>query len=310
MLGKNAFTRVVVITAIVAGGCLGVAALIGLAAGGFAPREFRRAGATVDERRSLPLGGVDLLALTTNAENIRVIDGAGDSVEAWLHGTAGAGNPDAVPHLVAERAGGTADIRVERKRPMGIGPFWSDLTLEVSLPKGYAGRLSVKSVSADINVADHAYAGLALSTTSGEIRVGAVSASDFAMHSTSGDLRAIAVTAQRADMSSVSGQVDVKSLAGDTTVRTTSGDVKVAFAATPSRLEAASTSGDVTLRLPSEAQFTLDARSTSGDISCKFPITISERSTGGGRHVLAGAVGSGPKTAAVRTVSGDIRIER
>jgi lia operon protein LiaG len=310
MIGKNAFTRVVVITAIVAGGCLGVAALIGLAAGGFAPRVFRRAGATVDERASLPLGGVDLVALTTVAENMHIIDGAGDSVEAWLHGTAGAGSHDAVPHLVAKRAGSTADIRVERKRPAIIGPFWSNLTLEVSLPKGYASRLSAKSISANINVADHAYAGLDLSTTSGEIRVGAVSASDFAMHSTSGGLRATAVTSQRVDVSSVSGDVDVKSLTGDTTVHTVSGEVKVAFAAAPSRLEAASTSGDVTLRLPQDAQFILDARSTSGDISCKFPITISERSTGGGRHVLAGAVGSGPKAVAVRTVSGEIRIER
>jgi lia operon protein LiaG len=310
MIGKNAFTRVVVITAIVAGGCLGIAALIGLAAGGFAPWEFRRTGVTVDERKSLPLTGVDLVALTTIADNIRVIDGKGDSVEAWLHGTAGAVNPDAVPHLVAERAGSTADIRVERKQPVIIGHLWSDLTLEVSLPKGYAGRLSVKSVSADINVVDHAYAGLALSTTSGEIRVGAVSALDFSMYSISGDLSATAVSSRRADMSSVSGDVEVKSLAGDTTVHTTSGGVKIAFAVTPPRLDAASTSGDVMLRLPSDARFILDARSTSGNISCTFPITISERAAGGGNHVLAGAVGSGPKTVAVRTVSGDIRIER
>ena len=292
MSGKTAFTRVVVITAIVAAGCLGIAALIGLAAGGFAPWEFRRAGATVDERASLPLGGIDLVALTTIAENIRILEGPGDSVEAWLHGTVGAGNPDAAPHLAAERTGSTADIRVERQRLLSIGPFWSDLILEVSLPRGYAGRLSAKSISADITVADHVYAGLALTTTSGEIRAGAVSAPDFAMHSTSGDLRATAVTSQRVDMSSVSGEV------------------KVAFASAPSRMEAASTSGDVTLRLPPDAQFILDARSISGDISCGFPITISERSTGGGRHVLAGAVGSGRKTAAVRTVSGDIRIEQ
>jgi len=82
MFGKNALTRVVVITAIVAGGCLGVVALIGLAAGGGAPRAFRHAGATVDERKSLSVAGVDLVALTTVADNIRVIDGAGDSVEA------------------------------------------------------------------------------------------------------------------------------------------------------------------------------------------------------------------------------------
>ena len=58
-----------------------------------------------------------------------------------------------------------------------------------------------------------------------------------------------------------------------------------------------------------DAQFILDARSTSGDISCKFPIIISEHGTGGGNHVRAGVVGSGPKAAAIRTVSGDIRIE-
>ena len=202
------------------------------------------------------------------------------------------GNPDAGPHLVAERAGSTANIHVERKRPLGIGPFWSDLTLEVSLPKGYAGRLTAKSVSADINVADHVYGGLDFSTTSGEIRAGAVSASAFAMHSISGGLRATAVTAQLVDISSVSG------------------DVKVGFASTPSRVEAYSTSGDVTLRFPPDTKFILDARSTSGDISCKFPIIVAERSTGGGRHMLAGTVVSGPNTAALHTISGDIRIEK
>lgn len=314
MLGKTTFTRVVIITAITAGAALAIAALIGLAAGSYRSGQLGRAGISVDQRASLSLQGADLVSITSVTEDIRVIESAGDSLEARLHGTISAVTPDAIPHLAADLNGSTADIRVEQARVVRIGPLWSNLTLEVSLPAKYAGKLAIRTVSGGVEMADHAYAGIELSTTSGNVRVGVVSAAECVMHTTSGNLVVKSVTAQRSDITSVSGAVDVKSITGNVTVGTTSGEVTLACAAVPLGMDVGSTSGGVTVRLPQDTSFVLDARSTSGDVACRFPITISESSSGGGRHTLSGAVGSGtagsaaPKIA-VHTVSGDIRIE-
>jgi hypothetical protein len=291
MFGKKTLIRVVVITAIVAVVALGLAMVIGFAEGGFSPRQFGRAGAAVDERESLELQGIDLLSVTFVSGKVLVVEGAGSSVEAWVHGRVGTGSPDAVPHLVVERSGSAADIRLERTQPVNMGLYWSNLVLEVRVPAGYVKKLTVKAVSADVEVADHLYSGLELTTTSGDVRVGAV-------------------TAQHIEISSVSGNVEAKSLTGDTSLRTTSGKASLTFEAVPGRIDAGNISGDITIALPLNAQFELDARSTSGRLTCGFPITIKENRSGGGSHVLSGTVGAGGNSVVVRTVSGDIGIER
>jgi lia operon protein LiaG len=310
MLGTSKLTRVVIVTAIVAAGALAIAALIGLAAGGFQPRQLGRVGTTIDERKSLPLDGVDLVSISSVSDDVRVVEGDGTGVDAWFHGTAGSASADSLPHLVVERSGATVDIRLERKRPFSLGFFWSDLRLEVTVPRGYARSISVTTTSADMELPDHAFDVVTLSTTSGEVKTGALSASDFKAHSTSGDVRVSGLTARRADLSSVSGEVRMESAKAETTVRTVSGDVTLAFSAAPAAVDAESTSGEITMTLPADAAFTLDARSTSGDVRCQFPITISESRNGGGSHVLAGTVGAGTGKISARTVSGDIRIQR
>jgi hypothetical protein len=310
MFGKNTLARVVVITAIVAVVALGLATVIWFAAGGFSPWHFGRSGVAVDERKTLSLDGIDLVSIVWVSGKVRIVEGAGRSVEAWVHGTVGTGNPDAMPHLDAKPSGRTMEIRLERKQAASMGFFWNDLVLEVSVPAGYASKLTVKAVSADVEVADHTYSSLELSTTSGDVKVGAVRAADFRMSTTSGSLRVARVTTQRTEISSVSGDVEVKSMTGDTNLHTISGSASLAFAAVPGRIDAGSTSGDITITLPSDAQFDLDAHSTSGTVTCGFPITIRENRSGGGSHVLSGTVGAGANTVVVRTVSGDIGIAR
>ena len=309
MKGKNTLTRVVIVTAVIAVVSLGIAALVGFA-GGVDLRQAGRAGRSVDERKSLPLDSVDTLTVSSVSEDVRIVEGTSGSAEVWLHGSMGAGGREDVPRLVTSRSGSAAEIRLDSDRRFGIGPFWNDLVLEVSVPKGYAGKLSVKTVSASIDVADHVYDSLSLATTSGDMRVGAVKADALSAHATSGGLRIEAAAVRSATLTSVSGSVEAGALRGDATVQTTSGDVRLTFAAAPGRVEATSTSGTITLRLPADAGFSLDAKSTSGDISCKFPITVSGSQAGDGRHSLRGVVQAGTGAVAARTVSGDIRIER
>jgi lia operon protein LiaG len=302
--------RVVLITAAVTVAALGIAALIGLGTSGFRWNRLGVTGTEIDERKTVSLDGATSIVVEGVSDDVVLSDIGGASLEARLQGSIGGQDAEAGPRLTAERSGSVVTVRVERPRIVAWGFNWSSVRLEVGVPKGYTGRMSVKTVSGEIDIADHRYDALEVRTTSGDVRVGAIEVDSFTAHTTSGRIEAGAVTSRAVDISSVSGDVRVSSLTGDAKLHTTSGDVTVTFAAVPPRIGADSTSGEVTLAFPMDAQFQLEARSTSGDITCQFPITVSQGATGGGRHALAGSVGAGTAAVTVRTTSGDIRIEK
>jgi lia operon protein LiaG len=313
MVERTKIMRVVIVTSVVSVASLGIAAAMAAAGGGIlakgsgsAPAVLGGAGNNVDERRSLSAEGVESVSIDTVSDSVRIGEGKGGSIEAWFHGTAS--SADAVPRLIAEKSGSTADIRLEYPRPFVGGLHWNKLVLEVSVPRGYRGRLSAKSVSASIEAADHAYQDLALSTTSGSIRVGSVKAKDFTARSRSGSVRVEAVDAERSEVSSVSGSVHIGSLTGDLTASSVSGSIRVTYRGAPGRLDAKSTSGSIVLRLPADSSFRLDAHSTSGNVTCGFPIAVGESRRGGGDHVLSGKVGAGNGSVTASTASGSIRI--
>jgi lia operon protein LiaG len=302
MKAKNPFRMAVIITAAVAVAALGIAAVIGLSFG--VTRGGRGAGAvTVDESRSFPAEGVTKISVSAVSERIRIIDSGDGQITARLSGTVRAGSRAAAPRLAAEAAAGVVAVKIQR-RPAFV---WSDLTLTVSVPRGWAGALAADAVSGEVEIADHAYGdALAVTTTSGKITLGSVAAAAITARSTSGEIKAAAVASPKATFTTVSGAVEVRSLTGGLTARSTSGEISVRFAAQPGAVDVSSTSGEVTLAFPSDAGFTLDARSTSGSITCDFPVTLK----GGREHALSGAVGSGAAPVKVATTSGEIRITR
>jgi lia operon protein LiaG len=339
MVERTRLMRIVIVTSVVSVASLGIAA--GIAASGgiltgtqgsgvakgstSAPPAPVVGGYAVDERRTLSASGAELISIETVSDSVKIVEAQGDSIQVRLYGTAR--SADTVPRLVAERRGSTADVHLEYPHKVFWDFHWNRLVLEVSVPRGYGGKLSAKSVSASIEVPDHAYSELTLSTTSGSIRVASVSADnfsantksgsiyvasaiadDFSASSTSGSVRAESIQAKRSDVSSVSGSVHIGSLTGDLTARSVSGSIRVACKKTPGRLDAKSTSGSIVVRLPPDASFTLDAHSISGTINCGFPISITEDLRGGGNHVLKGTVGSGNGSLLMRTTSGSIKL--
>jgi lia operon protein LiaG len=310
MFGRTPLARFVIVTALITAGALCIALLIGFFTGGFPPWDFGRAGHAVDERASLPLDGVAVVAISGMSDKVRILEGSGSAAEVWMHGSVSASAPDAIPHIQAARAGDTAEIGLRQKSPVAFGFFRNSLTLEVSVPRGFKGMVTAQTLSGDIEVADHDFAGLQLSTTSGSVRAGVVSATELAVHTTSGGLSARGVKAQLAELSSTSGRISIAGITGDVTAQSRSGDVVLAFIAAPAHVEAAATSGAVTLTLPPDAGFVLDARSNSGNVSCRFPITLAGTGSTGARHIMQGTVGSGAGRIIVHTSSGNIRIER
>ena len=316
-MNTNTLTRIATITAIIAGVSLLIAGVIGaasgafraIAAGGFRFNEAVRAGCVaVDERKSLPIAGINHIVVNAVSENITIREGSGESVMAWFHGNVSSADR---PHLQVNQRGDTAEIRIERPHHihMAFGSMYNDAVLEVGIPQQYVGDLSAESVSADVTLGSHDYAELALTTTSGDIEAGAMKAGSLTLRTTSGDVRVRGLATERAEIYSVSGDIHVTAFTGDVEAHSISGGVARSPTKTPGSIAVETVSGDIRLGMPPSAEFTLDAHSTSGGVTCGFPITVTN-SHAGGEHSLAGAVGSGKGAVTVRTVSGDITITR
>ena len=59
-------------------------------------------GVTVDERKSLPLAGVDEVTVDVVSAGVRVVEGTDDTLDVWLHGTAVRSDAAHEPRLVAD----------------------------------------------------------------------------------------------------------------------------------------------------------------------------------------------------------------
>ncbi len=313
---KTKLHRVVWIAAGVAVLAFAAAALVGVLGGLFGPiggAGWAGRGIAVDRQEALPVAGVERIAVRAVSSRVAVADSVDDRVTARLAGTVRAGREDLVPRLVVEGQG--ADMRITVEHPTGAMMFYSgDLMLTVGIPRAYAGRLTVSTVSGQIAVADHEYATLAVRTTSGDVQVGAVKTGSLTMGSVSGKLRARAAAAPVVELGSTSGEIAVEGLTGEVRARTVSGSIALAWASFAGTADIGSTSGEVDLRLPAGSAFRLDAASTSGDVRCEQPITLASAAGAAGSgsrrggHALVGDVGAGGSPVRVRTVSGEIRI--
>jgi DUF4097 and DUF4098 domain-containing protein YvlB len=107
------------------------------------------------------------------------------------------------------------------------------------------------------------------------------------------------------EVSSGSGEVIITGVNGAARVSASSGGIEIeGRPAGPWDIN--SSSGGVTLRLPSDASFDLDAHVSSGQIDSAHPITVSGRLD---RRHLQGKVRGGGALVRVRTSSGGIRIQ-
>ncbi len=184
------------------------------------------------------------------------------------------------------------------------------------------GRAVLSSVSGEI-VLKEQQGDMKASSTSGDIRIGQVSGKST-LSSTSGE---ILLKEQKGDVeaSSSSGDIGIEELQGsfamDTSsgairiaggnsrgrAETVSGDVQLFLAGLTGDLDISTTSGEVNLRLPETASFSLDFDSTSGECSTFFDEQLSFNKKG---NKADGQYRGGAGKVQVSTTSGDLKISR
>lgn len=144
-----------------------------------------------------------------------------------------------------------------------------------------------------------------LSGVSANFAVGKLTVRDaFSFDTTSGKLKTEVLTATgaKADVSSVSGDIELDGSFREVKAGSTSGEIDLKLRNGPAAVEVSTVSGEVDVELPAGTGFTLDYSTVSGELEYDFPLTKSKD----GKYVC----GDGACRIEVGTTSGSLSVER
>ena len=144
-----------------------------------------------------------------------------------------------------------------------------------------------------------------LSGVSANFAVGKLTVRDaFSFDTTSGKLEMQSMNAPqaKADVSSVSGKVELDGSFREVKAGSTSGEIDLMLRNAPAAVEVSTVSGEVDVELPAGTGFTLDYSTVSGELEYDFPLTKSKD----GKYVC----GDGACRIEVGTTSGSLSVER
>jgi hypothetical protein len=267
------------------------------------------------------------LNLEIPAGEIEIETGNTDETRVVLEAIA---NDDAIRDLVENsrielvRLGDGHELIVEAKARHGVWVSFSrgpdirfggpDVRLRITCPngvdlevrtksadlraRGEYGAVDVKTASGDLQV-EHTKGPTRIKTASGDVHIEDV-ASSLEVQSVSGDLHVGVVHGDiRAQL--VSGDVHVRAASGSISTNTVSGDQRFE-AVERGRMELKAISGDVTVGVRSGARVYVDANTVSGSTSSEFELSDAP--------VQPPTEDAPLVELFVKTVSGDVRIER
>lgn len=146
-----------------------------------------------------------------------------------------------------------------------------------------------------------------ISSASGNIRVTGLTG-DIKVSTASGDVMVSNVTGE-INASTASGEMSVRDVSGTVSASTASGnvDVEIARLEGDGSLKFSSASGDVSVRLPSNADADVRMSTSSGRIKTTFPIEVRESEHGSGSRA-EGRIGSGSRLLRISSASGDVSL--
>ena len=232
---------------------------------------------------------------------------------------------DDVEALEVSGSGHSISIELDVPDSWGRRHREVDAHLKISIPAG--ARLSVETVSANIDVAD-VNGAIELGSVSGGIEA-AGSPTRANLETVSGDIRVdgnqTAVTAESVsgdvELNGVAESVEAASVSGDIEVSATqierasfesvSGDLEFSGGLTDSaRFHAEAHSGNVTLLLPADTSATWEVETFSGNIPNQFGPPAKKSSHHGPGTWLKFTTGSGDARITVESFSGNVKFQK
>ncbi len=275
----------------------------------------------ISEVRPLNPEGEVVIDNTKGAIVVRVAD----QPEVRINGILG----DGVERLAIEGDRRHLSIRVINPRSQSWFGNWgdaqtSDTRLEITVPAH--ASIAVQGVSAVTDIKGVAGRRLSVNSVSGKVQVEA-NPGEARVESVSGDLH-MHLDTSKTHVETVSGDVDLQGhLNGEVSVETVSGHI-VLRAEKPSDVDVSAVSGDADLRTGLAQGGQLKAESTSGDLSLVLPSTSSaqlqlnsfsgtirsdsgnvETPDRGSGASLKTKIGRGDASITLQSFSGDVRVK-
>ena len=194
--------------------------------------------------------------------------------------------------------------------------------LEVKLPRNTElANLSYNGSSASASFNDISATDFNVNTSSGSVKLSECSATTFILDSSSGSIHldqkgesekikanassgSVIINSQTVNNLSAdtsSGQIELKvNSAEDISTNASSGKTELHLSKIPSKTKIDASSGDITLYVPKDADFSADVDTASGDFNSEIPLSNKDN-----LYIS----GSGANTIKINTSSGDVQIK-
>jgi lia operon protein LiaG len=241
----------------------------------------------INSEKTFSSDGIKDIKIDTVDIDVDIIPTDTNSVKVHFHGTYSS-NRDNIPYLKAENISDKLNIAIEKPNSvtMGINYNFSDLKLDVYLPKTYSGNVFTDTISGDIKIENFSLSTFKISTVSGNLNASSLETKESEMHSTSGD-------------------AVIEGFSGNLSFNSVSGNLNVEYRSFNNNIKVHTTSGDAKIKLTDKSQFNLKFDSVSGDVESNFP--VNKDNSPGSNHTEA-VIGNSSNKIDVDTVSGDLEI--
>ncbi|NLN45226.1 MAG: DUF4097 domain-containing protein [Clostridiaceae bacterium] len=215
---------------------------------------------------------VDHLDIEWSSGNIRLtpVDGEGIRIVEK------ASDPDRDTRLTYKVENGM--LTVESDDRVGFSLLrWNRIQtdLEITVPRTTYERIVVDATSGTCDLSGLTAGEILVELTSGTMILDGTSAEKANIDLTSGEIQGSDVDLKTVEIELTSGKMTLGGKLYDVSLKVTSGNSQIRSSVLPDRLDAKTTSGDMTFWLPEGQGFSFDLKITSGDFSSDFPLVAS-----------------------------------
>ncbi len=262
---------------------------------------------TIDEEKTFTIDEVNNIKINTSSSDVNFILVDGNETTAKYYGEVHCFACNLKYKLTGDKMNNTVEFKT-RFTSFGIQLF-SDVNLDIYIPRTYANKLNISTSSADVIIKDlsSTLSDLVIDTSSGDIELVNIEVENKTDLSTSsGDITLKSVSSD-IDFYTSSGDLDVSNLDGDFIGITSSGEIDLHSISENFYINIRTSSGDVDVNVNNEASFDFTTSTSSGDIEVNFTYTVD--GTTNTEDYITGSVGeSSNNELIINTSSGDITI--
>lgn len=274
----------------------------------------------INEEKSVTIDEINEMQVNMDTVPVHFIETEKDSdAKMHLHGKVMADIK-----IITEISDKTLIVKLQRTSKI---PLYEDFVLDIYIPKKYANNFSINTssssgcISADsldvLNFTFNTHSGIvkaetliadkfSIDTASGNVDVNKINANQLEIKGKSSAINIDECIAEQSKIETSTGSITLNNSNGILGVKTVSGKVSVAYKDFENQeVNIESSSGNVTLELPSSAEFLIKAKSSTGKIQSDFQINENGNTD---KKKLDGKVGTKNNRVILQTSSGSIKI--